>query len=230
MPNGFAARILAAQGGDARIEQELIQENMALVHALSRRYIGRGVAWEDLVQLGSLGLLKAVRRFDVSLELCFSTYAVPLILGEIRRFLRDDGLVKVSRGTKQLATEAARLADLQADLPIEALAKKLGCSAEEAAFALSARQSVLSLDEPLCEDGGTLAETLGGEETENSAINRMLVSDLLASLPERERRILQMRYFEYRTQQEVASQLGVSQVQVSRIEKKTLLRLREKAG
>jgi len=225
---GFAERIIAAQGGDARTEQALIQENMPLVTALSRRFLGRGAAFEDLVQLGSLGLLKAVRRFDVTLNLCFSTYAVPLILGEIRRFLRDDGLVKISRSTKQLAAQAALFAEL--DLPIDALAEKLGCSPEDAAFALSARQSVLSLDEPMGEDGGTLAETLGGEETETGAVNRMLVADLLASLPERERKILRMRYFEYRTQQEIADQLGVSQVQVSRIEKKTLLLLRERAG
>jgi len=228
--NDLAARLELAQSGDADAEQALVQDNLPLVYALVRRFLGRGAEYDDLVQLGSLGLLKAIRRFDIRYGVCFSTYAVPLIVGEIKRFLRDDGPVKVSRSLRALAAQAAKLAQRQPEQTVESLAKQLSCSREDLALALSAQAGVLSLDAPTEPDGPALLDMLGRVETEGPAVNRLLIAELLASLPDRERLILQLRFFHNKTQTEVAARLGISQVQVSRIEKKTLLRLREQAS
>jgi len=223
-------RLARAQGGDAGQEQALVQENLPLVFAIVKRFVGRGTEYDDLVQLGSLGLLKAIRKFDVSYGVCFSTYAVPLIAGEIKSFLRDDGSLKVSRPMRALAARAAKLAGAQPELTVDAMAGLMGCSREEVALALNARESVLSLDAPTEPDGAMLLDMLSGTETETPAVDRLLIGDLLAGLPARERLILQLRFWDNKTQAEVAARLGISQVQVSRLEKKTLLLLRERAS
>ena len=206
-----------------------MEENMPLVAAIARRYRNCGLVQEDMLQLGSIGLLQALRRFDPDRGLCFSTYAVPLIAGEIRRFLRDDGMVKFSRETKSLAIQIERIRREQGDLTLEELSARLQVPAEDIAAALASRAAALSLDAPADEDGADLQTFLGSADadTEKDALRRVELRELFSVLSERERQVLFLRYFQDRTQQEVGRRLGLSQVQISRIEKKALLRMRQ---
>ena len=181
------------------------------------------------MQLGSIGLLQALRRFDPDRGLCFSTYAVPLIAGEIRRFLRDDGMVKFSRETKSLAIRIERIRHEQGDLSLEDLSCRLQVPLEDITAALASREGALSLDAPTDEDGADLQTFLGSTDlcTEKAALQRVELKELFAVLSERERQVLFLRYFKDRTQNEVGRRLGLSQVQISRIEKKALLRMRQ---
>ena len=218
----FLEGIRRVQAGDQAVEEALLRENMPLVAAIARRYQNCGLAQEDMIQLGSIGLLQALRRFDPDRGLCFSTYAVPLIAGEIRRFLRDDGMVKFSREAKSLALQIERVRREQGDLTVEELSKRLNVPLEDITAALS-------LDAPTDEDGADLQTFLGsdGANTEQDALRRVELRELFAVLSERERQVLFMRYFQDRTQNEVGKRLGLSQVQISRIEKKALLRMRQ---
>ena len=202
---------------------------MPLVAAIARRYRYCGLVQEDMLQLGSIGLLQALRRFDPDRGLCFSTYAVPLIAGEIRRFLRDDGMVKFSRETKSLAIQIERIRREQGDLTLEEISARLQVPAEDIAAALASRTAALSLDAPADEDGADLQTFLGSADadTEKDALRRVELRELFSVLSERERQVLFLRYFQDRTQQEVGRRLGLSQVQISRIEKKALLRMRQ---
>ncbi len=202
---------------------------MPLVAAIARRYQNCGLAQEDMLQLGSIGLLQALRRFDPDRGLCFSTYAVPLIAGEIRRFLRDDGMVKFSRETKSLALKIERIRREQGDLTVAELSSLLQVPPEDITAALASRTGALSLDAPTDEDGADLQTFLGSADanTEQDALRRAELRELFAILSERERLVLFMRYFQDRTQSEVGQRLGLSQVQISRIEKKALLRMRQ---
>ena len=206
-----------------------MEENMPLVAAIARRYRNCGLVQEDMLQLGSIGLLQALRRFDPDRGLCFSTYAVPLIAGEIRRFLRDDGMVKFSRETKSLAIQIERIRREQGDLTLEELSARLRVPAEDIAAALASRTAALSLDAPADEDGADLQTFLGSADadTEKDALRRVELRELFSVLSERERQVLFLRYFRDRTQNEVGKRLGLSQVQISRIEKKALLRMRQ---
>ncbi len=205
---------------------------MPLVAAIARRYRNCGLVQEDMLQLGSIGLLQALRRFDPDRGLCFSTYAVPLIAGEIRRFLRDDGMVKFSRETKSLAIQIERIRREQGDLTLEELSARLRVPAEDIAAALASRTAALSLDAPADEDGADLQTFLGSADadTEKDALRRVELRELFSVLSERERQVLFLRYFQDRTQQEVGRRLGLSQVQISRIEKKALLRMRQQGN
>ena len=225
----FLEGIRRVQAGDRSSEEALLRENMPLVAAIARRYQNCGLAQEDMLQLGSIGLLQALRRFDPSRGLCFSTYAVPLIAGEIRRFLRDDGMVKFSREAKSLALKIERVRREQGDLPVEELAKRLNAAVEDVTAALASRTAALSLDAPKDEDGADLQTFLGSADanTEKDALRRVELGELFAVLSERERQVLFLRYFQDRTQNEVGKRLGLSQVQISRIEKKALLRMRQ---
>ena len=225
----FLEGIRRVQAGDRGAEEALLRENMPLVAAIARRYQNCGLAQEDMIQLGSIGLLQALRRFDPTRGLCFSTYAVPLIAGEIRRFLRDDGMVKFSRETKSLALQIERVRREQGDLTVEELSKVLHVPLEDITAALASRTAALSLDAPTDEDGADLQTFLGsdGANTEQDALRRVELRELFAVLSERERQVLFMRYFQDRTQNEVGKRLGLSQVQISRIEKKALLRMRQ---
>ena len=225
----FLDRIRRVQQGDQAAEEALLRENLPLVAAIARRYQNCGLAQEDMLQLGSIGLLQALRRFDPTRGLCFSTYAVPLIAGEIRRFLRDDGMVKFSRETKSLAIRIERVRREQGDLTIEDLAQRLQVPVEDITAALASRTAALSLDAPADEDGTDLKTFLGkaDADTEKDALRRVELKELFAVLSERERQVLFLRYFQDRTQNEVGKRLGLSQVQISRIEKKALLRMRE---
>ena len=217
------------QAGDRAAEEALLRENMPLVAAIARRYQNCGLSKEDMLQLGSIGLLQALRRFDPDRGLCFSTYAVPLIAGEIRRFLRDDGIVKFSREAKSLALKIERVRREQGDLTVEELSRRLEASVEDITAALASREGALSLDAPTDEDGGDLQAFLGSADanTERDALRRTELMELFALLTERERQVLFLRYFRDQTQSEVGRRLGLSQVQISRIEKKALLRMRQ---
>ena len=227
--DGFLDSIRRVQRGDREAEEALLRENMPLVAAIARRYQNCGLAQEDMLQLGSIGLLQALRRFDPDRGLCFSTYAVPLIAGEIRRFLRDDGMVKFSREVKSLAIQIERVRRERGDLTVAELAKELQVPAEDVTAALASRTGALSLDAPTDEDGADLQTFLGSADadTEKDALRRVELRELFSVLTERERQVLFLRYFRDRTQIEVGKRLGLSQVQISRIEKKALLRMRQ---
>ena len=222
----------AAAAGDNGACEKLLEENAGLIWSVVRRYYGRGVDTEDLYQLGCLGFLKAVRGFDLSYGTQFSTYAVPKIAGEIRRFLRDDGAVKVSRGVKE-RSQAIRLARdklghrLGRDPTLSELAEETGLEPEEIACAETATLSVASLQEENGEDGFTLEAVLGAEGMEEQLVERLALREAISALSERERQVIGLRFYKNLTQERCARVLGVSQVQVSRIERKAVRRLRE---
>lgn len=224
----FIARIKQAQNGDEEAERLLLEENIPLVAAIAKRYQGGGVDPDDLRQLGSIGLLKAIRRFDVSYNVCFSTYAVPLIAGEIRRFLRDDGIIKFSRSAKALASRIRQAITEDPDLTIDTLSKKLNVSREELAAAFASDSPIASLDEPLPDGSGSRFDRIGTDSEEEKSVSKLSLNAALESLSERERTLVRLRYREEKSQSEVGRILGVSQVQVSRLEKKILSQLRNR--
>lgn len=220
-----------AQEGDKAACERLVEENTGLIWSIARRYFGRGVEADDLYQLGALGFLKAIAGFDVNYGTQFSTYAVPKIAGEIRRFLRDDGAVKVSRSVKErsaaIKKERQRLsAELGREPSVCELSEALGILPEEIASAELATTSAESIQRQTGEEGITLEDVLAGPEMEEGILERMALREALQNLSERERLVIELRYFHALTQQKVAGLIGVSQVQVSRIEKKALERLR----
>ena len=229
--------IRRSQDGDKAARDTLIEENMGLIHHVAKRFLGRGVEAEDLFQIGAIGLLKAVDRFDLGFGVRFSTYAVPMIAGEIRRFLRDDSMIKVSRSLKELAVKAARLREQLlmergAEPGVEELAGRLGVEAEELVQAMDSCTEVESLQKVISQgdSGGTslLERVEQGRDEQEELLRRMLLEELLAALDPKERRLIVLRFFHDRTQSQVAEELGMSQVQVSRLEKKILLALKEK--
>ena len=206
-------------------------ENAGLIWSIARRYFGRGVEPDDLYQLGALGFLKAIVGFDTQYGTQFSTYAVPKIAGEIRRFLRDDGAVKVSRSVKERAAvikkERQRLTgELGREPTLSELSQSLDLSVEEIASAETATSSAESIQRQTGEEGITLEDVLAGPEMEDGILERMALKQAVSNLSAREQMVISLRYFHGLTQQKVASIIGVSQVQVSRIEKKALERLR----
>ena len=221
----------AAQEGDAEACERAVLENNGLIWSIARRYFGRGVDPDDLYQLGCVGFLKAIQGFDFSYGTCFSTYAVPKIAGEIRRFLRDDGAVKVSRSIKEQAlllyNVKERLRQQFGREPaISEVSQVSGLSVEEIAQTELATGAPESLQQETV-DGLTLEGTLGTEAPEEALVEQIALREAVARLPEKERAAILLRYFKGLTQQQAARILGVSQVQVSRLEKKGLQRLRE---
>lgn len=228
--------IKMARSGDKLARDQVIQNNMGLVYSIVSRYTGRGYDQEELIQIGAIGLIKAVDKFDLRFEVKFSTYAVPLISGEIKRFLRDDGMVKVSRSIKENGWKIKRAADqlsqeLNREPSIEELAAATEIPAEDIVIALEANSEVESIHKPICFSDGKevlLEEKLQEKSDWNEQLlNRMMVEQLMGLLDDREKDLIQMRYYENRPQREVAERMGISQVQVSRQEKKILRRLRE---
>lgn len=224
--------ISLAQKGDQGAAETLVLENSGLIWSVARRFIGRGTEADDLYQLGCLGFLKAVQGFDLAFGTQFSTYAVPKISGEIRRFLRDDGAVKVSRGIKERAAtiKTARNQLLQAfgrEPTILEISKQTGISVEDIAIADSATASVESIQQETGEDGFCLEDVLTDTESEDNLLERIALRQAISRLPEKEALVIHLRYFHGLTQDRVSKVLGVSQVQVSRIEKKALTRLKE---
>lgn len=221
----------AAQAGDRDACEQAVLENNGLIWSIVRRYYGRGVEPDDLYQLGCLGFLKAVQGFDFSYGTCFSTYAVPKIAGEIRRFLRDDGTVKVGRTIREQAqllyTQRERLRhDLGREPVLSELAEATGLTVEEIARTETATEAPESLQQELA-DGLTLEGTLGTDAPEESLVEKLALREAIDRLPEKERMTILLRYFKGLTQERTARVLGVSQVQVSRLERRGLRRLRE---
>ncbi|MCI9367185.1 MAG: sigma-70 family RNA polymerase sigma factor [Oscillospiraceae bacterium] len=226
------ALLEAAQAGDNDACERLLIDNSGLIWSVARRYYGRGVDPEDLYQLGCLGFLKAIRGFDTQYGTQFSTYAVPKIAGEIRRFLRDDGAVKVSRGTKERAM-AVRLRRqeltqrLGREPTVGELSAATGLEPEEIAAADTAVLSVASLQEETGEDGFSLESVLGDQGIEDELVEKLTLRHAIDQLPERERMVILLRFYKNLTQDRVSKVLGVSQVQVSRIERRAVAHLRE---
>ena len=224
--------IQRAQSGDTSAMEILVEENTGLIWAVTRRFLGRGVEADDLYQLGSLGFLKAVEGFDLSYGTQFSTYAVPKISGEIRRFLRDDGTVKVSRSLKEQASAIRVVRNqlttaLGRDPTIAEISRQTGFSPEEIAMAETATAATESIQRETGEEGFSLENVLTDTESEEIMVEKIALQQAISALPEREATVIKLRFFHGLTQQRVARVLGVSQVQVSRIEKKAIHRLRE---
>ena len=232
--------IRRAQEGDKGALDEMISGNLGLVHSIVRRFEHRGCDREELFQTGCIGLIKAIKHFDLSLQLAFSTYAVPMIMGEIRRFLRDDGMVKVSRTLKEQGYKISKarellVAELGREPELSEIEALTELTREEIVLAMEANREVESIYQPIAGAEGEellLLDQLGNsdnpyEEPEKEAVlNELVVKQLLALLEEKEEQVIRLRYFENKTQCEVAGLLGMSQVQVSRLERKILLKLR----
>ena len=230
-----ASLLEAARGGDNDACEKLMEDNAGLIWSVVRRYYGRGTDPEDLYQLGCLGFLKAVRGFDPAFGCQFSTYAVPKIAGEIRRFLRDDGAVKVGRSVKERALTIRQARDrlshtLGREPTLSELSQETGLESEEIAAAEEASLPVASLQMEAGEEGFTLESMLGTEGMEEGVVERLALQGAIDSLPERERQVILLRYYKNLTQDRAARVLGVSQVQVSRIERKAVEHLRERLG
>lgn len=224
--------IARAQSGDQDAKQQLVEENAGLIWSVARRFLGRGAEADDLYQLGCLGFLKAVEGFDLQYGTQFSTYAVPKISGEIRRFLRDDGAVKVSRSLKEQAAviKAARhrlTGALGREPTIQEISRQTGFSPEEIALAETATAATESIQRENGEEGFSLEDILTDTESEERMVEKIALRQAIEALPERERLVVQLRYFHGLTQQRIAKVMDVSQVQVSRIEKRAIAQLRE---
>ena len=227
------ALLEAAQSGDEEAGERVLRENTGLIWSVVRRYNGRGVETEDLYQLGCIGFLKAVKGFDLTYGTQFSTYAVPMIMGEIKRYLRDDGYVKVSRTTKTMSCKIAYYIDSiknseDRSPSIEEIAQKFGIEPQEVVFTMDSSKIPVSIyDKGDDEQGQSIYEKLTDGDPTDATIDKMLIKDSIEKLDERERKIVYMRYYKDKTQSEVAKVLNVSQVQVSRLETKIIEKLRE---
>jgi len=237
--------IAKAQAGDGQARDILIEENLGLVHHIVKRFAGRGYDMEDLFQTGTIGLIKAIDHFDLNYDVKFSTYAVPLIAGEIKRFLRDDGMVKVSRSLKDInwkLHQASRefMHKNGREPGLEELCSISGIAREDAVLAIGAAVEVESLSKTVYEGDGkeiqlldqVASQPLDGqwEDTEkNRLLDRMLLKQLLEELPQNQQQLIYLRYYQDKTQTQIAKELGMSQVQVSRMEKRILIQMRKKA-
>ncbi len=224
--------IARSQAGDRTATEALVEENSGLIWSVARRFLGRGAEADDLYQLGSLGFLKAVEGFDLQYGTQFSTYAVPKIAGEIRRFLRDDGAVKVSRSIKEQAatiksTRARLTSALGREPTVQEISRQTGFSPEEIALAETATAATESIQRETGEEGFSLENILTDTESEERMVEKIALRQAVDALPEREKMVVKLRYFHSLTQQRVAKVMDISQVQVSRIEKKALAMLRE---
>ena len=224
--------IRLAQSGDREAGEALVTENSGLIWSVAKRFIGRGTDADDLYQLGCLGFIKAVEGFDLEFGTQFSTYAVPKIAGEIRRFLRDDGAIKVSRGLKEQAaaiytTRTELTAALGREPTIMELSEKTGFSPEEIAVAETATAATESIHRQMGEEGFSLENILTDTGSEERLLEKIALRQAIEKLPERESMVIRLRYFHGLTQDRASKVLGVSQVQVSRIEKKALSHLKE---
>ena len=227
-----------AKGGDVEAMEELVRCNMALVRSIVKKYVNRGVEYDDLYQIGSMGLVKAVKNFDPAYNVRFSTYAVPMIAGEIKRYLRDDGMIKVSRSLKELAGKAAAAqvelsSRLGRDPGIQELAEYMGENPEDISMAMDASRPHISIYEPVYGDEGdalVMDKLTGSSDGDDDALDRIMLQQLMSILEPREQKIIMLRYFRDKTQSEIAASMGISQVQVSRLESRIMKKLRERAA
>ena len=230
-----AVLLTQAQAGDRGAREILVEKNLGLVHHIVKRFLGRGYEAEDLFQIGSIGLMKAIDKFDLTYEVKFSTYAVPMIAGEIKRFLRDDGMVKVSRTLKENGMKIKQAADevskeLGREATISEISELTGISVEDIVVAMEANAEVESIYKSVYQSDGNeiyMVDRLpSGKDDNEKVLNHILLEQLLSELTDEEKRLIALRYFQDKTQVEVARQLGISQVQVRSMKKRILLRMR----
>lgn len=234
-----AKTIKKAQEGDKFELERLIRQNNGLIWSIVKRFYGRGYEAEDLYQIGCMGFIKSIKRFDTTFEVKLSTYCVPYILGEIKRFIRDDGPIKISRSTKDLAI---KIKELQKeynkkgkDISIEQIAKELKLSKEDIIFAMESSNTVESFEANIMKDSSSddkkisLIDRIATDKNEEEVItNKLVLQDIIEKLENKEKEVILLRFFKEKTQTEVAKILGITQVQVSRIERKTLARMKQK--
>lgn len=237
MNNGTLQLILHSQEGQVEARETLVKENVGLIWSIVRRFSNRGYELDDLFQIGCIGLLKAIDKFDTSYQVQFSTYAVPMIIGEIKRFIRDDGMIKVSRSLKEMGNKARITREMLnnrygREPTIEEISLEMGASVEEIVLALESSSEVESLHKTIYQGDGSpiyLLDKVKSMEDESSKIVDLLaLRDILAQLSPKEKEIIMLRYFQDKTQTEIAEKLGISQVQVSRLEKKILENMKKK--
>lgn len=228
--------IKEAQNGNKEAFEYIINENIGLIWSIVKKFQGRNIDNDDLFQLGSMGLVKAVKNFNFNFNVKFSTYAVPMILGEIKRFIRDDGIIKVSRGLKETAFKAMKAREIlimngNKEPTIDEIAEYINIDKETIILSMNASQEVDSIDRNLSNDKGkeiNVIDTIVSEyDKSEKIVNNILLKQTLKKLEDKEKMIITMRYIEELTQSQVAKKIGVSQVQVSRLEKKILLKMRE---
>ena len=231
--------IKSAQSGNKNTMETLIRQNSGLIWSAVKKYSGRGVDNDDLFQIGAIGLIKAINKFDTEFNVEFSTYAVPMIFGEIRRFLRDDGIIKVSRSLKETAIKARTIsekiyAETGKNATISEIAEIIGCDASEITISLEATQPTESIYKTIYDGDNNqvllIDKIYKDNNNEESVLTGVALRDAIKNLPSKEQQILMLRYYKEKTQSEVARIMGVSQVQISRIEKKLLAILRENIG
>lgn len=239
MANDITDLIKRAKEGDKSAESEIVNGNIALVWSVARKFSNRGYDLEDIFQIGCIGILKAIKNFDLSYNVRFSTYAVPLIMGEIKRFLRDDGIIKVSRRLKEIAQKAKITKEilekeLNREVKISEIAERIGETPSDLAIALEANVAPESLYKEINENdkspGYLIDKIAKNTNTEEEILDKISLNEAIKALDEREKKIIILRYFRGKTQSEIAASIGISQVQVSRLEKKILGRLKEMIG
>ena len=216
--------IILAKNGDESAKEKLVTENSPLIKSVIKKYVGKGIEFDDLFQLGSLGFLKAISNFDENFGVKFSTYAVPMIAGEVKRFLRDNGIIKVSRSTKQLNLHINKFIEIY-------LSKEFGISEAEVVYAMDSASKPISLYTLVGDESGKeqyLIDKIEDDKPIEKQMDNELLYKIIQDLPPREKKIIILRYFRDKTQKDIAQELGVSQVQVSRIETKILAKLKEK--
>ena len=236
MYNNHLKYIKRAQEGVEDAMDTLLKDNAGLIWNIVKRFAGRGYELEDLYQIGCIGFIKSIKRFDVSLEVQLSTYAVPYIMGEIKRFIRDDGMIKVSRQTKELAMKIKHLqrehfTKTGEELSVMQIAQKLGVCKEDIVLAMDSSQYITSMDstDSNYEDNRNLIEKIAEEKDEyTQLVNKMTLAEIIEKLDDREKQIVLLRYYKEQTQAQVGKILGITQVQVSRIEKRVLEKMRLK--
>ncbi|WP_058485809.1 RNA polymerase sporulation sigma factor SigF [Defluviitalea phaphyphila] len=231
--------IKKAQSGDTTARDQLVEENIGLVWSIVKRFKNRGYDMEDLFQIGSIGLIKSIDKFDLNYNVKFSTYAVPMIMGEIKRFMRDDGMIKVSRSLKEIGAKARILKEkfiknMEREPTVQELANELGIEVEELVMAIEANNEVESLQAIIHEGEGNPIRLIDKLDTsvnnEINMIDKIALEQIIEKLNPKEKQIIKMRYFSDKTQTEIANIIGISQVQVSRIEKRILKSMREMFG
>lgn len=228
--------VTKAQAGDQQAKETILESNLNLVRSIVHRFTNRGYEWDDLFQIGCIGLIKAIERFDLNFSVKFSTYAVPMIIGEIRRFMRDDNPIKVSRPVKELAYKVHKTQEklhgtLGREPTIGEISKELALAPQEIVSALEAMQPTASLYDQAFHDSGDqvllLDQIKCNDGQDNAYFEKLALQEVLSRLPEKERTVINLRFFEDKTQSEIARMIGLSQVQVSRIEKAALKLIRE---
>lgn len=223
MDENLKQKIRKAQLGDKKVLNELVVENQGLIFSIAKRFLNRGYEFDDITQIGSIGFIKAVKKFDFSFDVSLSTFAVASIIGEIKRFFRDDGIIKVSRQLKYLYVQIRGEQEKKENITIEELAEKLKVEKEEIVLAINSYYLPESLEGKIEEDSRSLIETIGDKDgNEDKIIDNIILKQSIEKLNEREKKIICLRYYKGLTQSKVAATMGLSQVQVSRIEKKIL--------